>query len=447
MTPHTMKPETQVYFDNISIEIIAELRKARYSIKAAIAWLTDQEVLGVMTEKARNGIEVELILGNVSLKDYDLSPMAFIPLHKAGGQVFYNGAADFREGGIMHNKFAVIDHKIIITGSYNWTRQARRNEENIVIIKDEEQAAIFLDKFEELKVSSTFFQILNVERDLEISFTSSKIWLDRSQKFRIYWKVDTATEVSINNGIGLVDTSGSLEVSIREDTCYILEASNEEDIKRKSIFVRVIQKPVISYELTYLDPRSGYSQPLPSALPLLDSYSVVSGMSLTLHWKVENAETLEIDGEELDRMEGSMGFTVEYPQTITIAAFGIKHKETKRFTINPIQIPRLERVISPLPGDIRVYAEFDFLKSEIPSSFTFSGNPVKVRLPRIRDLKAKLVRIGQLPGPKKSDLSRQNKKFAEVREANKKRLKQHLAKVFKGSELEQIIEKTITPYE
>lgn len=37
----------------------------------------------------------------------------------------------------MHHKFCIIDQKIVITGSYNWTKQARNNEENITVIKDE----------------------------------------------------------------------------------------------------------------------------------------------------------------------------------------------------------------------------------------------------------------------------------------------------------------------
>ncbi|TAE00475.1 MAG: hypothetical protein EAZ97_05805 [Bacteroidetes bacterium] len=33
----------------------------------------------------------------------------------------------------MHNKFCVIDSDIVLTGSYNWTNQAQRNDENITV--------------------------------------------------------------------------------------------------------------------------------------------------------------------------------------------------------------------------------------------------------------------------------------------------------------------------
>ena len=51
----------------------------------------------------------------------------------------------------MHNKFVIIDEKIIITGSYNWTSQATNyNEENIIILENEQMASSFSNEFERL---------------------------------------------------------------------------------------------------------------------------------------------------------------------------------------------------------------------------------------------------------------------------------------------------------
>jgi competence ComEA-like helix-hairpin-helix protein len=51
----------------------------------------------------------------------------------------------------MHNKFAVIDSKIVITGSYNWTASAStRNDENLLVIDDEEVILRFRKQFENL---------------------------------------------------------------------------------------------------------------------------------------------------------------------------------------------------------------------------------------------------------------------------------------------------------
>lgn len=51
----------------------------------------------------------------------------------------------------MHNKYVVIDRKILITGSFNWTAQAvSRNNENVVVLEDEELSLKYKEDFERL---------------------------------------------------------------------------------------------------------------------------------------------------------------------------------------------------------------------------------------------------------------------------------------------------------
>jgi len=48
----------------------------------------------------------------------------------------------------MHNKFAIIDNRILLTGSYNWTFSANnRNDENLMVIDDPELIEIFQNQF------------------------------------------------------------------------------------------------------------------------------------------------------------------------------------------------------------------------------------------------------------------------------------------------------------
>ena len=48
---------------------------------------------------------------------------------------------------IMHNKYCIIDSKIIINGSYNWTKKANYNNETITINESKELAEKFLKNF------------------------------------------------------------------------------------------------------------------------------------------------------------------------------------------------------------------------------------------------------------------------------------------------------------
>ena len=51
----------------------------------------------------------------------------------------------------MHHKFIVIDERILINGSFNWTRTAALgNKENVMIIEDVVITRQFLAEFEKL---------------------------------------------------------------------------------------------------------------------------------------------------------------------------------------------------------------------------------------------------------------------------------------------------------
>nr|XP_035155104.1 mitochondrial cardiolipin hydrolase isoform X2 [Callithrix jacchus] len=53
--------------------------------------------------------------------------------------------------GYMHHKFAIVDRRVLITGSLNWTTQAiQNNRENVLIMEDNEYVRLFLEEFERI---------------------------------------------------------------------------------------------------------------------------------------------------------------------------------------------------------------------------------------------------------------------------------------------------------
>jgi len=53
--------------------------------------------------------------------------------------------------GIMHNKFAIFDGRILLTGSYNWTESAEKyNWENVIILEDTAVVRAYRDEFEKM---------------------------------------------------------------------------------------------------------------------------------------------------------------------------------------------------------------------------------------------------------------------------------------------------------
>lgn len=68
----------------------------------------------------------------------------FDPFRQAGLNVRIDG-----NDGQMHHKVFIVDGKIVVMGSYNFSKAAEeRNDENIVIIYNEKIAEFFLEEFE-----------------------------------------------------------------------------------------------------------------------------------------------------------------------------------------------------------------------------------------------------------------------------------------------------------
>ncbi|WP_022822755.1 phospholipase D-like domain-containing protein [Hymenobacter norwichensis] len=125
-----------------------EIKDAKVSINAAIAWFTDPALLKLLINKKNiENVEVKIILFNDDIN------LMLGQLKKLGDSVMFSN--DLKFNYIMHHKFCIIDDKRVITGSYNWTVKARRyNKENIVCIDDEEIISEFSKEFSSLLKNS-----------------------------------------------------------------------------------------------------------------------------------------------------------------------------------------------------------------------------------------------------------------------------------------------------
>ncbi len=138
-------------YNNIKNEIIA----AEKHVFIAVAWMTDHYLFRILCEKAKSGIEIQIIINDDEINFNQEYSIDFSKIESFGGKVFVR---TLKEGsGIMHSKFCLIDSTIIMTGSYNWTKQAREyNSESILIMKNEHLVfKQFDDEFERLLYSTT----------------------------------------------------------------------------------------------------------------------------------------------------------------------------------------------------------------------------------------------------------------------------------------------------
>lgn len=145
--------KTQAYFEKIHQQITLQLNKSSKSILLAIAWLTDDKLYNILCAKAKEGVEVQILIANNEINLN--SKLNFSELKENGGEIYWIGK-NFNYAPLMHNKFCIIDNEVLIFGSYNWTRKARTNHESITVIEGDKNLLLdFNQEFVKIKSVST----------------------------------------------------------------------------------------------------------------------------------------------------------------------------------------------------------------------------------------------------------------------------------------------------
>lgn len=120
-----------------------QLRRASESIDICVFTITDNEITSVIEQRFHDGISLRIISDNDKATDRgsDIDYLSSIGVQVKVDHTRFH----------MHHKFAVFDQKIVLTGSYNWTRSAASsNEENILISDDHRIVNRYLSEFEQL---------------------------------------------------------------------------------------------------------------------------------------------------------------------------------------------------------------------------------------------------------------------------------------------------------
>ncbi len=141
-----MEKPSETYFDNISTQIIRLFDESRLSIYLAVTWLTDDKILEALIRSAKRGIVIQIVLDFNKINQFKLN--SYQKLLNSGIQIHVV------LGQIMHNKYSIIDSKILISGSYNYSLNAKWNHENIIVQYNHDIINQFIDNFIFLKEQS-----------------------------------------------------------------------------------------------------------------------------------------------------------------------------------------------------------------------------------------------------------------------------------------------------
>ena len=128
--------------DTIS-PLLTEINAAERSIHFMAFAFTHDRLGNAMRDRFASGIEVRGVFEDRQVDRYS----EFEAMQAAGLPVILD-----KNRGTMHHKVIVIDEETVITGSYNFSKNAeKRNDENLLIIKgNREIAAAYLAEFEKI---------------------------------------------------------------------------------------------------------------------------------------------------------------------------------------------------------------------------------------------------------------------------------------------------------
>jgi phosphatidylserine/phosphatidylglycerophosphate/cardiolipin synthase-like enzyme len=150
--PDTPFPEIELagarlwtYFspdDGVEEQLLGWIDAAEEKIDLMAYAFTLDSLGEALIRSARRGVQVRVVLDSSQARanigtEYDNLLQAGIPVRLDGNP---------RQ---MHHKVILIDHQIVVTGSYNFSRNAEeRNDENLLIIQDEDVFALYAAEFE-----------------------------------------------------------------------------------------------------------------------------------------------------------------------------------------------------------------------------------------------------------------------------------------------------------
>jgi phosphatidylserine/phosphatidylglycerophosphate/cardiolipin synthase-like enzyme len=149
-TPHNWVKvgdiQVENYFapeEDVQAIILREIKAAKNNIQFMTYVLTDNKIGEALADRKKDGIVVQGVVEDRFAES-------------TGSEVPYllkNGVDVLRDGNhyLMHHKVIILDGQTVITGSYNFTRNAQeQNDENVLVIHNKEIAARYLEEFQKV---------------------------------------------------------------------------------------------------------------------------------------------------------------------------------------------------------------------------------------------------------------------------------------------------------
>lgn len=129
-------------------EVIEHLiANAAVSIEAALYRLNNPRLVAALDDAVRRGVNVRVVLDRSKYEESRSTRQLL-----AGNRIPFRLSYGRRgPGSKMHHKFAILDNRTAMTGSYNWTLESEEeNYESLLILDEPQHLEAFRREFEAL---------------------------------------------------------------------------------------------------------------------------------------------------------------------------------------------------------------------------------------------------------------------------------------------------------
>lgn len=144
--------------------IVRQLGQAKQTVNLALFVFSDQQIGNALEDRQRQGVQIRALIDpGFAYRDYsealDLMGIAlankncrYEPNNRPWSKPLTTvGVPQLPEGDLLHHKFGLIDGRIVITGSQNWSEAANTgNDENLLVVNNSTVAAHFQREFDRL---------------------------------------------------------------------------------------------------------------------------------------------------------------------------------------------------------------------------------------------------------------------------------------------------------
>jgi len=128
------------------------IRQATTSVDAALYRFNNPRLTRALHEAIGRGVPVRLVLDRNKYEESRTTQELFAD-RRIPFRLLYGRQGP---GTKMHHKFAILDARTVLSGSYNWTLESEeQNYEGLLILCEPEQVKIFQREFEALWAEAT----------------------------------------------------------------------------------------------------------------------------------------------------------------------------------------------------------------------------------------------------------------------------------------------------